>query len=297
LNKLDNILKQQMETFAPDAPNIWAGIEQGVQANAAAQTATITKTIGSKIVITIAKIAAILVIPASVVVYFVSNEKNNIEEILKVESNILSTNQNTEEIKTVESPKIASVITTNKLFKISEPISEISYSNNSNSNSLDKTAKEIVSSNKPTISEQIIVSNELNKTILKDEIAESKEVEMIEENETKADFSNVGSESGIRVFPNVFTPNNDGIDDKYVIDLEGEKLYNLKIYNYNNELVFESNDKNNNWDGLNYKNGQACNSGTYFGIFEFKLTNEDKISTRMTNKIDSINVKICKLIK
>jgi len=271
-----------METFAPDAPNIWAGIEQGVQANAAAQTATITKTIGSKIVITIAKIAAILVIPASVVVYFVSNEKNNIEEILKVESNILSTNQNTEEIKTVESPKIASVITTNKLFKISEPISEISYSNNSNSNSLDKTAKEIVSSNKPTISEQIIVSNELNKTILKDEIAESKEVEMIEENETKADFSNVGSESGIRVFPNVFTPNNDGIDDKYVIDLEGEKLYNLKIYNYNNELVFESNDKNNNWDGLNYKNGQACNSGTYFGIFEFKLTNEDKISTRMT---------------
>jgi len=282
LNKLDNILKQQMETFAPDAPNIWAGIEQGVQANAAAQTATITKTIGSKIVITIAKIAAILVIPASVVVYFVSNEKNNIEEILKVESNILSTNQNTEEIKTVESPKIASVITTNKLFKISEPISEISYSNNSNSNSLDKTAKEIVSSNKPTISEQIIVSNESNKTILKDEIAESKEVEMIEENETKADFSNVGSESGIRVFPNVFTPNNDGIDDKYVIDLEGEKLYNLKIYNYNNELVFESNDKNNNWDGLNYKNGQACNSGTYFGIFEFKLTNEDKISTRMT---------------
>lgn len=271
-----------METFAPDAPNIWAGIEQGVQANAAAQTATITKTIGSKIVITIAKIAAILVIPASVVVYFVSNEKNNIEEILKVESNILSTNQNTEEIKTVESPKIASVITTNKLFKISEPISEISYSNNSNSNSLDKTAKEIVSSNKPTISEQIIVSNESNKTILKDEIAESKEVEMIEENETKADFSNVGSESGIRVFPNVFTPNNDGIDDKYVIDLEGEKLYNLKIYNYNNELVFESNDKNNNWDGLNYKNGQACNSGTYFGIFEFKLTNEDKISTRMT---------------
>jgi gliding motility-associated-like protein len=282
-----------MESFAPDAPNIWAGIEQGVQANAAAQTATITKTIGSKLVITIAKIAAILIIPVSVIVYFVKNEKNNIEEMLKVESNILSTNQNTEEIKIVESPKIASVITTNKSFKISEPISEI-LNNNSNSNSLDITATEIITSNKPNSSEQInnsnnaknekvfIVLNVINKDISKEEIAEKKEVEMIEENENKEDFSNTENEAGIRVFPNVFTPNNDGIDDKYVIALEGEKFYNLKIYNYNNELVFESNEKNNNWDGLNFKNGQACNSGTYFGIFEFKLTNEDKISTRMT---------------
>jgi gliding motility-associated-like protein len=213
--------------------------------------------------------------------------------MLKVESNILSTNQNTEEIKIVESPKITSVITTNKSFKISEPISEI-LNNNSNSNSLDITATEIITSNKPNSSEQInnsnnaknekvfIVLNVINKDISKEEIAEKKEVEMIEENENKEDFSNTENEAGIRVFPNVFTPNNDGIDDKYVIDLEGEKFYNLKIYNYNNELVFESNDKNNNWDGLNYKNGQACNSGTYFGIFEFKLTNEDKISRRMT---------------
>jgi gliding motility-associated-like protein len=270
-----------METFAPNAPNIWAGIEQGIQANAAAQSATITKTIGSKLVITIAKIAAILVIPASVVVYFVSNDKNNIEEIPKVENITLIPNQNTEEIKTVESPKTESVSTANKLFKISEPISGI-LNNNSNLNYIEKTENDFFSSNKPNTLEQIIVSNESKNAILKEEIAENKEVEIIEENETKVDISNAGSETGIRVFPNVFTPNNDGINDKYVIDLEGEKFYNLKIYNYNNELVFESNDKNNNWDGVNIKNGQACNSGTYFGIFDFKLTNEDKISTRMT---------------
>ena len=282
-----------MESFAPDAPNIWAGIEQGVQANATAQTATVTKIIASKLVISIAKIAAILVIPASVVVYFVSNEKNNVVENKKVENINITPNKDIEDLKTVETPKTASINIENKAIKINENKRAFS-NNNSNSNTSEKTANEIVSINKQNTSEQInnsnkvknekvvLVSNETNKDISNEEIAENNEVSLIEENEIKVDFSNVGKESGIRVFPNVFTPNNDGIDDKYVIDLEGEKFYNLKIYNYNNELVFESNDKNNNWDGLNYKNGQACNSGTYFGIFEFKLTNEDKISTRMT---------------
>ncbi len=279
-----------METFAPDAPNIWAGIEQGIQANAAAQTTTITKTIGSKLVITIAKIAAFVVIPASVVVYFISNEKNNIIESPKVENSILSSNSNTEDIKTVETPKIASVNAENKAIKINENKRAIS-NNNSTSNTSEKTVNEFVSINKTNTLEQIkkaknenvmIVSNESNKDISNEDIAENKEVEMIEENESKEDFSNSGNEAGIRIFPNVFTPNNDGIDDKYVIDLEGEKFYNLKIYNYNNELVFESNDKNNNWDGTNYKTGQACNSGTYYGIFQFRFYNEEKNSTRMT---------------
>ncbi len=279
-----------METFAPDAPNIWAGIEQGIQANAAAQTTIITKTIGSKLVITIAKIAAFVVIPASVVVYFISNEKNNIIESPKVENSILSSNSNTEDIKTVETPKIASVNAENKAIKINENKRAIS-NNNSTSNTSEKTVNEFVNINKTNTLEQIkkaknenvmIVSNESNKDISNEDIAENKEVEMIEENESKEDFSNSGNEAGIRIFPNVFTPNNDGIDDKYVIDLEGEKFYNLKIYNYNNELVFESNDKNNNWDGTNYKTGQACNSGTYYGIFQFKFYNEEKNSTRMT---------------
>ncbi|MCF8429365.1 MAG: gliding motility-associated C-terminal domain-containing protein [Bacteroidia bacterium] len=293
MNNLDNILKQQMEAFAPDAPNVWSGIAQGVQANAAAQTANVAKTIGSKLVITIAKIAAIVVIPASVIVYFVSNEKNNIVESPKVENSILSPNHNTEELKTVESPKTATVNTENKSLIISESKRGIS-NNNSNLNSSKNIVSETIIINKLNTTEQInnsnkaknekviIVSNETNNAKLYEETAENKEVEIIEENEIKEDFLNSENEIRIKAFPNVFTPNNDGINDKYIIDLEGEKFYNLKIYNYNNELVFESNDKNNNWDGINYKNGQVCNSGTYYGIFEFKLTNEDKNSTRMT---------------
>lgn len=282
-----------MKTFAPDAPNIWAGIEQGVKANAAAQTVTVTKTIGSKLVITIAKIAAIVMIPAGVIVYMVSNEKTNIEVNPKDANSNTTPNKNIEDLKIVEAPKIETVNTLNKSLKIRESKTEFS-NNNTYSNDLEKTANETVNINKQNTSEQInnsnivrnekvvTVSNETNKDISNEEIAENNEVSLIEENEIKVDFSNVGKESGIRVFPNVFTPNNDGIDDKYVIDLEGEKFYNLKIYNYVNELVFESEDKSYNWDGNNYKTGQACNIGTYYGIFQFKFSNDDKNSTRMT---------------
>jgi gliding motility-associated-like protein len=80
----------------------------------------------------------------------------------------------------------------------------------------------------------------------------------------------------------VLTPNNDGLNDRYVIEIEGEKLFNLKIYNFNNELVFESNDKNFTWDGVSQKTGQACNSGIYYGVLNFKFINNDKLQTQMT---------------
>jgi gliding motility-associated-like protein len=82
--------------------------------------------------------------------------------------------------------------------------------------------------------------------------------------------------------PNVLTPNGDGINDKFVIPIEGEKLFNFKIYNHNNELIFESNDKNNSWDGTNQKNGQQCSSGVYYGVLLYNLVNNEKNKTIMT---------------
>jgi len=273
-----------METFAPDAPNIWAGIEQGVQANAAAQTATITKTIGSKLVITIAKIAAILVIPASVIVYFVSNEKNNVVENKKVENTTTSSPS-----KIIETEKLTvATATENSNKKLLDNIdlkNEVLIAKNS-LHQYQETENHISITNKSTNLEQAIVLNKIyidkeKVSEKREEILLKEEVEEIEGKETQGEVYAAENAVGIKFLPNCFTPDNDGINDKYVIDSEGEKFYNLKIYNYNNELVFESNDKNNNWDGVNYKTGQACNSGTYYGIFQFKFSNEDKNSTRM----------------
>lgn len=279
-----------MENFAPDAPNIWAGIEQGVQANAAAQSAVVGKSLLVKSVITIAKIAAILVIPVSAIVYFVNdnNEKASVDtkteapvlkpEVIEVNKRIVD--EKISESKELEnSNKITNkeIISNTKTANQTEGGNEVMADFNS-SKIIETNHKEVsskIENNDKNISE--VVANQIQE----DEIIQ-KDEELIAEVESQKENVNEENAAGIKRIPNVFTPNNDGVNDKYVVELEGEKFYNLKIYNYDNELVFESNEKNHNWDGINFKTGQACNSGIYYGILIYKLSNEDKNLTRMT---------------
>lgn len=62
--------------------------------------------------------------------------------------------------------------------------------------------------------------------------------------------------------PNVFTPNEDGINDFYFISSSGLTDYSLIILNRWGELVFETDDANSAWDGK--FNGNECTEGVYF---------------------------------
>ncbi|MCH8904241.1 MAG: gliding motility-associated C-terminal domain-containing protein [Bacteroidetes bacterium] len=76
------------------------------------------------------------------------------------------------------------------------------------------------------------------------------------------------SDCEILIVPNVFTPNNDGKNDLFMIEYYGQKLYRLLIYNRWGQLVFESNDRNYHWDGRINENKDAS-TGTYF--FSLKI--------------------------
>lgn len=69
-------------------------------------------------------------------------------------------------------------------------------------------------------------------------------------------------ECGLKV-PNVITPNGDGMNDVFVIEYGGVKEYDIVITNRWGNILFESNDPTNVWDGKN-KGGQLVGSGTYF---------------------------------
>jgi len=294
LNNLDEILKQQMENFAPDAPNVWAGIEQGVQANAASQAGVAgSKAVFSKLVLSVVKVAAIIAIPASVATYFYS--KNSEAEKM---------------VETVKSPVINEQIITNEPTVTEEtPIEKPQPSKNNSINKKNnsipnvKKAQEAVIVNNPNVAKETEVEKEhenLNQTInekvvvapnnnavetnpiqVEEDLDEKMEAIENKENNTEATEPNKNVAPSIKI-ANVLTPNNDGFNDRYVVEIEGEKLFNLKIYNFNNELVFESNDKNNTWDGVSQKTGQACNSGVYYGVLNYKFANSDKPQTTMT---------------
>ena len=75
------------------------------------------------------------------------------------------------------------------------------------------------------------------------------------------------------VLPNVFTPNNDGINDEFKVIQphnlpDGFGMFTIRIFNRWGNLVFESNSPNFEWDGVNQSTGRPAPDGTYFWVIE-----------------------------
>jgi gliding motility-associated-like protein len=67
----------------------------------------------------------------------------------------------------------------------------------------------------------------------------------------------------------VFTPNGDGINDKFVIkNLDQYPNNRLQIFDRTGKVLFEQNDYANNWDGR--VNGQLLTKDTYLFILTIK---------------------------
>ncbi len=67
--------------------------------------------------------------------------------------------------------------------------------------------------------------------------------------------------------PNVFTPNNDGYNDRFVPLMKyNVEFYNLVIYNRWGERVYQTSDLENGWDGQGFSQGIYYWLAHYYGI-------------------------------
>lgn len=67
--------------------------------------------------------------------------------------------------------------------------------------------------------------------------------------------------------PNVFTPNNDNINDLFIINNAGNNIKSISIYNSWGTKVFQTETPIAAWDGRN-KFGEECTEGTYYYVLE-----------------------------
>ena len=82
--------------------------------------------------------------------------------------------------------------------------------------------------------------------------------------------------------PIAFSPNNDGDNDVFLVrGLQGEKDFLLKIYDRWGNKVFESQDKNNAWDGA--YNGKNLKSGVFVYVIDITLLNEQVLPRKTGN--------------
>ncbi len=90
--------------------------------------------------------------------------------------------------------------------------------------------------------------------------------------------------SSVDFIPNVFTPNNDGQNDSFVIKVNHAKVYRLTIFDKQGQLVFESNNAEEAWNGLD-KSGQPCAVGTYTYVLKVIGIDEKEHSKSGTVKL------------
>lgn len=69
--------------------------------------------------------------------------------------------------------------------------------------------------------------------------------------------------------PSAFTPNEDGINDRFEIFSEGIETFEMKIFNVRGQLVWETTETDDTWNGRFLNTGEECPSGVY--VFEAKV--------------------------
>jgi gliding motility-associated-like protein len=92
--------------------------------------------------------------------------------------------------------------------------------------------------------------------------------------DTAYDTIRVSGSSEILDIPNVFSPNNDGINDVFFIPSIGIEVMEVFVFNRYGEIVYEWYGRNGFWDGYTYPAGQPVPDGTYF--YQVKATGFDQ---------------------
>lgn len=87
-------------------------------------------------------------------------------------------------------------------------------------------------------------------------------------NEVKDSITIVVCDHKLQI-PNIFTPNNDGINDVFKITTKNITILNCKIYNRWGILVNELTKINEVWDG-GTSSGLQCSSGVYYYVLTAK---------------------------
>jgi gliding motility-associated-like protein len=71
----------------------------------------------------------------------------------------------------------------------------------------------------------------------------------------------------VLIIPNCFTPNNDGFNERFNVSAQNLFDFTMYIFNRWGQMIFETNDMDQGWDGK--FNGNQCPGGTYYYLIEY----------------------------
>lgn len=265
---IDDLLKQELGNLNQVPPaSAWQNIASKIPATqAAVQTATVSKSVAGLSLKYVAVALATIAVGAAAYVYISSSlSTQTVLPNTPTPSNLLPIQPNTnkaeetviasDEIKSLPAKQIANS-------KVGSGQGSASRTGlpDKNDVAIDYPA--------PTVyapAEQIKQDQQTNHTsnpVAADELEKNQPEEKNKPNSTAT--ANPASDEFLKPnIPNVFTPNGDGYNDEFVITIEDEQLFELKILDAKGQIVFECKDKNQHWAGIKQNSGIACEPGLY----------------------------------
>jgi gliding motility-associated-like protein len=287
INEFDNLFKEGLENTIATPPNgIWENLSSQIGANASKTIGKSILTKSSSVFVKTFIITAVASVSVAVIYQLSNSSSSQAKEIAESPKAI---EFNTTESIHLNDEKIDTEIAIPKELD-NKPIVNLQKDRVistkgivHNDKSLDIKTTETIQIDKknesfvftvPKNLENKINNDTSNQTINKTSYdIEKDNDDEIDDNDITS--STVDKDTIYKFFPNVITPNNDGINDVYRVDIKGELSFYLSIFNDRMEKIFETKNKNKAWE-CKLPNGDDAPSGTYYVIIKYQLKNESE---------------------
>ena len=285
VNKIDDLLKSSFENFEATPPSdAWSSIQQSIPKSSLVQTASAVKSASviSKIILAVASSVAVL--GGSYFVYHYFNNTTETAQQKSVHQNTAPLVLEQKENQTVLSKEQKAIDVESKI-----PAQNI-VKEKSNKQLDDETSSQVIKQEelKTAPSSSIITTNinEPKSSVIQAQQTPQKPVlpkpkhpsnpenKSISNGMSTNDHNDVKPEIG-----NSFSPDGDGVNDLFKIKIDGETYYDLKVFDRKNNLVFQSDSKEKEWNGTKMNSGDLCEEGDYFYEFNYRLKNSERVYT------------------
>lgn len=250
-------------------PELWSGIQSKMAAAGVASSGAAVKgisllskwIIGTASVVTIGTVSTFMLFKAKPV-------EQNQPDIKKVHTVAKTDNQEIQ-VSTDLKMEQSSVKTQPVLQMPNQPVSSDNtenYESNKSNQPLEiQQEKSSDVSNSVILKPQELITE--SKTVKQESVKEPekvlpKKVESPSTNEKPKTTVNLVAK--VTHFPNIFTPNNDGYNDTYQVEAENIQNFKLVIINQNNQVMFETTNQQEAWDGTFL--GDKAEVGSYAAI-------------------------------
>ena len=247
---------------------VWAGIQSqiGVGASAAAVSKGISMT--SKWIIGVSSVVAVTAVAVVMNFTEAKSESKSPNQISKDSTEIIAENneiiaENTNQEDKIETSSQSLIEKNRSTENFNQDLNTESTQNFNqeetvlNNSTLHSPEKLIVKQAVPSIE----IANEKPVQVKK----EAKEVKEVAKTNSETSTSNNNLKGAVVEWKktNVFSPNNDGVNDLFFLESKELKEFSITIINEKNSVVFISDDPKFKWDGTDYKTGEMVPVGSY----------------------------------